>query len=139
MIRATIAFLAFITALSPAFAQTVTLAWDAHEEAAQITGFHLWQSKQAGGPYVQVATFTPGTLVTGSIPKPGLGRYCFVLTAYADVVESDNSNEVCTTLKPKPPRLVSAIQTALMAPVKVVTYLAGLFTKKTLKIKSERG
>jgi hypothetical protein len=97
-----------------AFAQTVTFAWDPHEEAAQLTGFHLWQSKTAGGPYSQIATFTPGSITTGNIPKPGLGKYYFVLTAYAPDVESDNSNEVNLVLKPKAPRLISVIQTALI-------------------------
>ncbi len=121
--------------ISPAFSQNVQFAWDAHPEAAQIVGFHLWQSKTSGSGYAQVATFTPGTLTTGVIPKPGLGRYYYVLTAYVTDAESDYSNEVSLVLKPQKPTLKSAIQTALLAPVRGIAKLAGLFTHKNLKVK----
>lgn len=97
----------------PAVAQNVTFAWEPHSEAAQLTGFHLYQSKTAGGPYTAAATFAGGATVTGSIAKPGLGRYYFVLTAYTPEVESDYSNEVSLVVKPKKPSLKSAVLSAM--------------------------
>jgi hypothetical protein len=131
----TIGLLLFLT--PTVMAQTVTFAWDAHEQAAELTGFKLYQAKSAGGPYTNVGTFTPGALMTGTITRPGLGRYYYVLTAFTPEVESDNSNEVTLVVKPKPPRLVSAIQTALLSPVKGAQWLLAKITgkDKNLKIK----
>lgn len=115
---------------APVFCQqSIAFAWDPHEESSTITGFHLWQSKTPGGPYEQVGTFIPGTLTSGEIPKPGLGRYCWVLTAYVPDAESDNSNEVCTVLKPKPPKLISVIQRIASIPVKAGKTVAGVFAR----------
>lgn len=97
----------------PAVAQNVNFAWDAHPEAAQLTGFKLYQAKTAGGPYTSSATFTGGAAVTGSIAKPGLGRYYFVLTAFNAEVESDYSNEVSLVVKPQKPNLKSAVLSAM--------------------------
>jgi hypothetical protein len=122
--------LALVLLLPSVFAQTINLAWDPHEEAATITGFHLLQTKTPGSYSVSspVATFTPGTLTTGSIPKPGLGKYCWVLTAFfqdpTGPIDSAYSNEVCDVLKPKPPKLNSAVQTIAMAPIKGVVKAA---------------
>lgn len=126
--------LVLILCAIPAYAQqTVTFAWDPHEEAAQITGFKLYQTKQAG-VYTQpaIATFTDGSVTTGTIPQPLLGRYYYVLTAFKDdsgyILESDHSNEVSLVLKPKPPKFISAIQTALIKPIgKIYTMVAGIF------------
>lgn len=130
----------------PLAAQTVSFAWDPHPEATTITGFKLYQSKTSL-TYIQpaVATFTGGALTTGSIPTPtAFGRYYFVLTAFyndtttnpPEVIESTNSNEVSLVVKPKQPKLVSAIQSAAMAPVKAMTYVAGLLKPdKGLRIK----
>lgn len=98
----------------PAMAQNVTFAWDPHNEAAQLTGFHLYQSKTAGGPYTLSTTFNGGASVTGSIAKPGLGRYYFVLTAFNAEVESDYSNEVSLVVKPAKPNLKSVVLSALV-------------------------
>jgi len=120
----------------PAYSQAINFVWDLHPEAAQLSGFNLYQSKAVGGPYTSAAMFTPGTATAGSIPKPGLGRYCFVLTATTpDAIESDYSNEVCTVLKPKAPVLRSVMQAIAMAPVHAVKGLLALFSYKTLKLK----
>jgi hypothetical protein len=135
MKRIILALFAVITLVAVSNAQTVTFAWDAHEQAAELTGFKLYQAKSAGGPYTNVGTFTPGALMTGTITRPGLGRYYYVLTAFTPEVESDNSNEVTLVVKPKAPRLINAIQTALTAPVKAAKAFLALFSNKTLKIK----
>ena len=119
----------------PAFSQTITFAWDPHPEAATITGFYLYQSKNAGTYGVTpVATFTPGTLTTGSIPKPtSFGRYYYVLTAYAVdtsvtpnlTLESDHSNEVSVNVKPKSPKIVSAALAVLSAPINAIKWALG--------------
>lgn len=119
------------------FAQngSISFAWDTHTEAAQITGFKLYQSKTSGSYTLgsPVATFVGGTLTTGTIPKPGLGKYFWVLTAYLTdgngTIESDFSNEVYLVIKPKPPKLNTVTQIAL-APVKAITYMASIFKKR---------
>lgn len=132
----------------PLMAQTgtVTFAWDSHPESAAIDGFKLYQTKQSMNyTTTPVATYTPGALTTGTIPKPtSFGRYYFVLTAFKTdtsvspsvLIESDYSNEVSLVVKPKAPVLKTAILTALMAPVKCIEKMAGLFGggKKQLKI-----
>jgi len=127
----------------PAMAQTINFAWDPHEEAAQITGFKLYQSKQSNSYTITpVATFTGGSLVTGSIPQPALGRYYYVLTAFKDdagyILESSYSNEVTLVLKPKPPKLNSAIQVIASTISKPFTYLAGLIRKDKRNLKIEK-
>lgn len=111
----------------PAMAQNVTFAWDPHAEAAQVTGFKLYQAKTAGGPYTLSTTFNGGSTVTGTIAKPGLGRYYFVLTAFTPEVESDYSNEVSLVVKPAKPNLKSVVLSAL---VKVKDTLWAAFTGK---------
>jgi hypothetical protein len=138
--RYTIALLALLCLSVPAVAQQVTFAWDAHPEAAQITGFKLYQAKSSGSyGATAAATFTGGDLTTGTIPQPALGRYYFVLTAFVDdpsgILESPYSNEVTLVLKPKAPKLINAVQTAVMAPFRAAKWLvAGGQEKKNLKI-----
>jgi len=118
-------------------------AWDVYEEASSITGFYLYQSKQSGN-YTEapVGNFS-NTVTTGSIPKPSsYGRYYWVLTAYYIdtsvtpnlTTESDYSNEVSTVVKPKPPKLLSVIQTAWNVIKAPVTYIAGLISNRNLRI-----
>lgn len=102
-------FLALL-ASTPAIAQTITFTWDPHDQAAVIEGFKLYQSKQSGNyTSTPVATFTGGSLTTGTIAKPTQpGRYYWVLTSFmADpaggVLESTYSNEVTDVVKPKAP------------------------------------
>lgn len=118
-------------------AQNVTFEWDPHPEGTYLAGYKLYQSKTSGMYLATVvATFQGGTLTTGSIPKPGLGKYYWVLTAYmADGSESDFSNEVSLVLKPKPPVLKSVVQTALMAPVKGAAWLLAKITGKDKNLK----
>lgn len=121
----------------------VTLAWDPHPEAivsptvpVAITGFHLWQTKSQGSynfTGTPAAQFVPGTLTEGTIPKPGLGKYCWILTAFIDetalgngIIESESSNEVCTVLKPKKP--TNLLTKALVA---LGSRIKGLFTSKS--------
>lgn len=112
------------------FAQTVVFTWDPHPESLQITGFKLYQTKNSGTyPDPAVATYIGGNLTTGTIPQPALGRYYFVLTAYKDdptagVLESGYSNEVSIVLKPKPPKLLGAVQTAFNAIKNSAIYVA---------------
>jgi hypothetical protein len=135
-----LATIALLVLSVPAMAQQVTFAWDPHDQADQITGFKLYSAKQSGGYGATAAgTFNPGTATTGTIPQPALGRWYFVLRAYVDngadgIVESENSNEVSLTLKPKPPKLLSAIQTAAMLPVRGVKWLLAMNQKKNLRV-----
>jgi hypothetical protein len=125
----------------PALAQgTVNFAWDVHPEAAQLTGFKLYQSKVSGSyGLTPVATFSGGALVSGSIPKPGLGRYYYVLTAFNAEVESDVSNEVTLTIKPKAPKLNTATQVGRFqfGPVDGAEKMAGL-TRNTVISRADR-
>lgn len=120
-------------------APSVTLAWDlsTSEPLGTGGGYGCYMSKQAGvytagSPNV---TVLPGvsTIVVPNVPY---GRSFFVCDAFVgDGTRSDFSNEVSTVIKPHPPTMKSAIQTALMAPVKAITKLAGLFKKdKGLRI-----
>lgn len=118
--KKTLLLLAFLFLAVPVMAQNVVFEWDPHPEAAQLQGFKLYQSKQSGQYSAPpVATFNGGNLTTGSIAQPALGRWYFVLTAFTpEGLESGFSNEVTTVVKPKPPVLKTAVQTALLAPVK---------------------
>ncbi len=130
--------LTLVCLATPALAQAaINFAWDPHPEATNLTGFKLYQTTISGN-YSQpaVATFTGGALTTGSIPNPTrFGRYYFILRAFFNdttttpvtVIESDNSNEVSSVLKPKPPRLASVVQSVVMAPVKGAVYIARVF------------
>jgi len=120
--------------------QDITFQWEYDaEEAPKITGFHAWQTKNPGrydDPFV--GTFE-NTALTGVLPSPGYGKWCWVWTAFvaetAGDVESIQSNEVCQTLKPKPPKLISVAQSVLTAPIKAATMVASLFLpKKNLRI-----
>lgn len=112
-----------LLASTPAIAQTITFAWDTHPEAAVIEGFKLYQAKQSGNyTTTPVATFTGGSLTTGTIAKPtSPGRYYWVITAFmpdpvGGVLESTYSNEVTDVVKPKAPtgfaRVLGAIASA---------------------------
>jgi len=109
--KRTLCTIIWILLAFPLFAQApVVFGWDAHPEAAQLSGFRLYQGT-ASGVYgaTPVATFTPGTAVTGSIAKPPIGRYFYVLTAVSlptsGSLESDRSNEVAYTVRPQAPTL----------------------------------
>lgn len=125
---------------SPAMAQTITFAWDAHEQAAVITGFKLYQSKQSGNYTAPaVATFTGGTLTTGTIPKPtSPGRYYWTLRAYMPDtatpgvdIESTDSNEVTDVVKPKAPTGFSRVLGAVASvPATVGRAVKSVFVKE---------
>ena len=120
----------FLALTGSATAQTVSFAWDPHPEAAALAGFKLYQSKTSMSyGATPVATFIGGTLATGTIAKPGLGKYFYVLTAYTVDVESDFSNEVSLVVKPKAPKLNSAQQVA-QAIKDTTIKVAGLFKGK---------
>lgn len=121
----------------PAVAQDIRFAWDAYPESAALCaasgGFHLYASKQSNNYTAPAATFACD-VTQGSIPKPGLGKYYFVLTAFTPEIESDHSNEVNTTIKPNPPKLNTVEQIASVIKGGVVK-VAGLFAgKKNLRI-----
>lgn len=89
-------------------AGTVTLAWDAVSDPA-VTGYKLHYGN------------TPGTYtvhkdvgnVTTSILTLGTGVWYISATAYAGTLESDYSNEVSVTLKPKAPGNMKVTQTTV--------------------------
>jgi hypothetical protein len=116
----------------PCMAQAnLSFSWDAHGQAAQITGFKLYQSITSGTyGSTPVATFAGGTITTGSIPRPTLiGKYYYVLTAYASGMESAYSNEVNFTVGITPPTGLK--NPILVAIGKVISFFAGLFGHKT--------
>ncbi len=139
---------ALLLASAPALAQqqTINFAWDPHPQAADLVGFELYQSRttpvcpgNSAPTSAPVGTFSGGATTQGSIPLPSPGRYYWALVAATpgpDVIKSDCSNEVTMVVKPKPPKLLSAVQAALAAPVKAATAVASLFLpqKKGLRI-----
>jgi hypothetical protein len=115
----------------PAMAQDLEFAWDLSPDDALLGasgGYHLYSSKQSGSYMgAPVLTVPPGT-TTGSIPRPGLGRYHFVATAFdSEGNESAYSNEVTTVIKPKPPTLITVTQAVLAAPARAISRVASLF------------
>jgi hypothetical protein len=119
------------------FGQIVTFAWDPHPESIQISGFRLYQSRVAGSySAAPVATYTGGALTTGTIPKPTLGKYFYVLTAFTADTESDYSNEVSLVVKPQKPNLKTPILSAIIhLPKAGIDKLAGVLNgKQNLKI-----
>lgn len=97
----------------------LSVAWEPHPQAAQLAEFRFYHTLTsgvyAGAP---VATFTPGTATTGSIPAPTvLGRHYYTLTAVwiqgGVTLESDRSNEVNYDVRPEKPTLRSIVQQAM--------------------------
>lgn len=120
---------------------SVNFAWDLSSDDSTLGvggGYHLYQSKLSGNYTTPVATYPPGA-TTGSIQRPGPGRYYWVLTAFtSDAIESSYSNEVTLVIKPNPPKL-NTVQQAMETVKKGLTYLAGLFKgggKQQLRIVS---
>jgi hypothetical protein len=124
---------------APVLAQDINFAWDLSPDDSLLGangGYRLYLSKQSGSyTGAPVLTVRPGT-TSGSIARPGLGRYYFVATAFdSEGNESAYSNEVTTAIKPKPPMMKSIVQTALAAPGKAVARLASLSgDKKQLRM-----
>ena len=72
----------------------LTVAWDAPNEP--VDGYHLWEAPTSGGLYTLRADEIGGQLTQYRFLieiEPGQTRY-FVMTAWADSLESDYSNEV---------------------------------------------
>ena len=90
----------------PVMAQNnLQFQWDAHPQAAQLTGFKLY-STNTPGTYgsTPIATFTGGNLTSGTIPKPTtIGTTYYSLTAFAPGGESTRSNEVSYNVSIAPP------------------------------------
>jgi hypothetical protein len=124
---------------APVVAQDINFAWDLSPDdtlPGANGGYRLYSSKQSGSyAGAPVLAVRPGT-TSGSIARPGLGRYYFVATAFdGEGNESGYSNEVTTVIKPKPPMLKSAAQTVLASPAKGVSAFASLFRdQKQLRI-----
>ena len=73
---------------------SLTVAWDAPNEP--VDGYHLWEAPTSGGLYTLRADEIGGQLTQYRFLieiEPGQTRY-FVMTAWADSLESDYSNEV---------------------------------------------
>lgn len=135
MKNSTLLSILFLSLLAPcALSAQVRFAWD-YDAAEQdkIDGFHLWGTKTPGNyPDPFVGTFPPASR-SGTAPDPDrYGRFCWTLTAFADVAESDRSNEVCKILKPpKPGSFREEILAGILYPAKKLRdLLAGLFGKK---------
>jgi hypothetical protein len=112
----------------PCMAQSnLQFQWDSYGMASQATGYKLYQSITSGTyGSTPVATFVGGNLTSGTIPNPVLiGKYYFVLTAYASGNESPYSNEVTYTVGLTAPTGLK--NPVLVAIGKVLTKLAGLF------------
>ncbi len=118
----------------PCMAQSnLTFQWDLSTDDALLGaggGYHLYASKNSG-QYTSTAyaTVAPG-INTVTVVAPGLGRWYFVATAFiADGSESANSNEVVSTIKPKPPKLNTVQQVAVTVKNAVIR-VAGIFRPK---------
>jgi len=121
--------LALLLCAVPVMAQSVKFEWDLSLDDASLGtggGYRLYQSKTSMTyGTTPVGTVAPG-INTITIPKPGLGRYYWVCTAFmADGTESDYSNEVTTVLKPeKPKNLRHTILSAMAKPFKSIYEMA---------------
>lgn len=141
-----LALFASLTLAAPSFAQSVTFAWDLHEQAADLQGFNLYASKTSPvctSPDLPptgatlLANFPGGTTTTGTVTFPKPGKQNVVATAVAlDGLESTCSNEVQVNIRPKPPKnLVSTVKTVLTSPARGVIKLANAFkSKKNLRV-----
>jgi hypothetical protein len=134
-----IVFASLLLFAAPVVAQDINFAWDLSPDDALLGasgGYRLYSSKQSGSYTGSPVVTVPPGATTASIARPGLGRYYFVATAFdSEGNESDYSNEVTTVIKPKPPALKSAFQTALAVPSKPFEKVASLFReKKQLRI-----
>jgi hypothetical protein len=124
---------------APAMAQQqITFAWDLSPDDSLLGagGYRLYQSKTSGVYSAPpVATVAPGVSAV-TIPATALGRYYWVVTAFAeDTTESDYSNEVTTVIKPRPPKL-NTVQQVAHSIKDAVGKVAGVFgNKKNLRIK----
>jgi len=122
----------------PVCAQNITLAWDLSTDDALLGaggGYKIYQSKQAGAyGTTPIATTAPG-INTVTFSTGVLGKLYWVATAFmADGTESVYSNEINSTIKPKPPKL-NTVQRVAEAVGKAVTRVAGIFKKdKNLRI-----
>lgn len=98
-------------------ATTVNLAWDANTEA-DLSGYRLYQSTAAGGPYTMVQTL--GKVTTTSVTGLPDGRFYWVLTAFDTVGnESGYSNEVtfsADSTAPAAPRALRVTSTVVTSP-----------------------
>ena len=103
----------------------VTFQWDAYVPATDIDGFKLYQGT-ATGVYgaSAVATITPGTATTFTLPRPSPGIYFWVLRAYKGTLESGNSNEVTATVKPQTPTTLKITAQVTNIQRKQVTIMA---------------
>jgi hypothetical protein len=80
-----------ITAASSAFADNISLAWDANPEA--VSGYKVHVGVQPG-TYSQHFDAGLATTFTFTGASPGQ-RYCFAVSAYSTAGDGPNSNEVC--------------------------------------------
>lgn len=103
-----------------AMAQSVTFEWDLSLDDGILGasgGYRLYQGTVPGiHGTIPVATVAAG-VSTATIPRPGLGVYYYVVTAFSSNAESDKSNEVSIAIRPRAPHLKSAVQVAI-GPIK---------------------
>ena len=71
---------------------TITLNWTATPDT-YATGYRIFRSTTSGGPYSQVGQVTPRTTTT-FVDSPPVGANFYVVRAYYQNWESNNSNEV---------------------------------------------
>lgn len=138
MIRIVTLCVALLLLAAPCMAQSITFAWDLSADDASLGaggGYRVYMGKQSR-TYTGVICSAPPGVNTCTGTASQLGNLYFGATAFtSDKVESDYSNEVSQVVKPRPPTLKSAVQTALTAPIRGITKLAGLLKKdKGLRI-----
>ena len=123
----------------PAMAQ-ITFMWDLSTDDAILGatgGYKLYQSKVSGTYGATVVATVLRGINTVTIPKPGLGRFYWVVTAFeSGGNESDYSNEVTAVIKPaKPTNFRTTVISALVYPFKAIGKMAA--NKKNLQIVEE--
>lgn len=146
--RITLLFLCLLLLALPLCAQTVQFTWDPYSPPGDISGFKLYQSISSpvcsagvpiSGKSVNVATYSGGSAVTGSIPLPKPGTYFWTIVAVSPdgSIESDCSNEVSQKIKPRTPKLNAVQQVAQVIKAPFVMF-AGLFkSNKGLRVTNQ--
>lgn len=104
-----IAILMFMAMVGGAGADEVKFAWDPNEVAPE--GYRLFQAVGAG-PYDFAVPVWEGTDTTATIdvvaPKGEMTTYRYVVRAFVEDEESDNSNEITYTVDK---RALATVQT----------------------------
>ena len=89
------AFLLLAVVVFPQTAQHgIALSWNV---VAGSTGYNVYESLTAGGPYAKLTTSPILTASYLDVSAADGKKHCYVVTDLSGTIESLNSNEVCAT------------------------------------------